>query len=193
MKSLSKREIKQLITALVFLIAALVTYLQPKIIKDGLETAQKSQPGLYEVEEVSDGDTIIVNMNGIREIIRLIGVDTPETQHPDRPLECYAAQASEYTRRLLTGQKVRLQVDPLNTNRDRYDRLLRYVFTQDGRLVEQELITEGYGFSYTQFPFERKREFNEYEQQAKEGKKGLWGVCQVTISESGLERTNPAM
>lgn len=193
MKVLSKRQTRKLVAAIIFLIAAAVAYFQPGLVKDGLKTAQQSQPGLYEVEETSDGDTIIVNMNGKREIIRLIGVDTPETQHPDRPVECFGKEASEFIRKLLTGQKVRLQADPLNTNRDRYDRLLRYVYTQEGSLVEQRLIAEGYGFSYTQFPFEKKDEFNTFEQQAKDSKKGLWAACQITVSESGVERTNPAL
>ena len=192
MSGLNKRQTKKLVATIIFLIAAAIAYFQPGLVQNGVKTAQQNQPGLYEVEETSDGDTIIVNMNGTREIIRLIGVDTPETHHPERPVECFAKQASDFTRKLLTGHKVRMQADPLNTNRDRYDRLLRYVYTQDGVLVEQKLIAEGYGFSYTQFPFEKKDEFNIYEQQAKDAKKGLWSACQVSVLENGLERTNPA-
>ena len=108
---------------------------------------ERSQPGLYRVVKFDDGDTITVDMNGTVETVRFIGVDTPETHHPDRPIECYGREASDYTKRLIGGQKVRLQADPLDTNRDRYGRLLRYVYLPDNTLVEQKLIAEGYGFA----------------------------------------------
>lgn len=174
-------------------LAILVSWLSanPGAVKEDVNRAEQTQPGLYNVEEVSDGDTIIVNMNGKREIVRFIGVDTPETHHPNRPVECYGNEASEYNRQLLTDKKVRLEADPKNTNRDRYDRLLRYVYV-DGALVEEKLISQGYGFSYTQFPFSKTEQFNQLEDQAKATKKGLWGACQVTIEANGSEHTNPA-
>lgn len=192
MRILTKRQTRKLIAAFIILLAGFISA-HFGLFEEGLKTARQSQPGLYEVEEVSDGDTIIVNMNGTREIIRMIGVDTPETHHPDRPVECYGQAASDYSRELLAGKKVRLQADPLNTNRDRYDRLLRYVYLPDGTLAEAKLIAEGYGFSYTQFPFEKTDEFNTYEQQARDAKRGLWASCQVIITENGARRTNPAV
>lgn len=190
---LTKRHTKKLAAALLFLMLAVGATLQPEWFKRVSDEAQRSQPGLYDVEEVSDGDTIIVNMNGRREIIRMIGVDTPETQHPDRPVECYAQTASEHTRRSLSGKKVRLEADPLNSNRDRYGRLLRYVYLPDGKLFEEQLISEGFGFSYTQFPFEKAEYFESLEAKAEAAKKGLWGSCQVIIESNGLERTAPAV
>ncbi|MBI2008955.1 thermonuclease family protein [Candidatus Saccharibacteria bacterium] len=153
---------------------------------------QTSQPGLYGVVKFDDGDTITVDMNGTVETVRFIGVDTPETQHPERPVECYGREAAEYTKRLIGDQRVRLQADPLNTNRDRYGRLLRYVYLPDNTLLEQKLITEGYGFAYTFFPFSKTVEFSAYEQQAKSANKGLWSACQVTVESNGSQHTNPA-
>src|SRR3989344_5702840 len=153
---------------------------------------EKSGPGLYRVVRFDDGDTITVDMNGTTETVRFIGVDTPETQHPDRPVECYGREAASYTKQLIGNQKVRLQADPLNTNRDRYGRLLRYVYLPDNTLLEQKLITEGYGFAYTFFPFSKLAEFSAYEQQAKSANKGLWSACQVNIESNGSEHTNPA-
>ena len=153
----------------------------------------------------------LITMNGTVETVRFIGVDTPETHHPDRPVECYGREAAEYTKQLITGQlrrsdgksevgaptgtsgKVRLQADPLNTNRDRYGRLLRYVYLPDNTLLEQKLITEGYGFAYTFFPFTKVLEFSNYEQQAKSAGKGLWAACQVTVESNGSEHTNPVV
>lgn len=156
------------------------------------KTAETSQPGLYSVSEFVDGDTIAVSMNGQNEIIRMIGVDTPETHRPNTPVQCYGPEAAEYTEKLIGKSRVRLQADPLNTNRDRYQRLLRYVYLADGTLLEQKIISEGYGFAYTQFPFQKATEFDALENQAEQTKKGLWGACKVTVSPTGLEQTNPA-
>jgi micrococcal nuclease len=172
-------------------IVTAVTGTQSDWLQSGVKVAEQNQPGLYRVEEVSDGDTIIVNMNGYREIVRMIGVDTPETQHPKRPLECYGKEASEYSRKLLENKRVRLQADPLDTNRDRYGRLLRYVFLPDGILVESRLIADGYGFAYTLFPFEKSDEFKTLEQQAKDAGSGLWSACEVTVEANGHQQTNP--
>lgn len=192
MALITKRRQKQLITALVLLALAVLGGAQTDLLDKGADRAQQNQPGLYGVEEVSDGDTVIVNMNGRREIVRMIGVDTPETVHPERPVECYGEAATKYSRKLLENKNVRLEADPLDTNRDRYDRLLRYVYLPDGTLAAANLIREGYGFSYTLFPFEKQAEFDAYEQQAKAAGKGLWSACQVTVSENGAEKTNPA-
>ena len=186
--SLTNRQKRKLILLIVLLVVLLVVAACP----DWWKKLESGQPGLYTVVEVNDGDTIVVDMNGRRETIRMIGVDTPETHRPETPVQCFGPQASTYTKNLLSGVKVRLSADPLNTNRDRYDRLLRYVYLPDGQLVQSDLIRKGYGFSYTQFPFGRAIEFDRYERQAKDSKMGLWSACQVIIDSSGREQTNPA-
>ena len=175
---------------LIALIAfAVLTLLQIDSLRKRAETYQ---PGLYSVSEFIDGDTIAVNMNGQNEIIRMIGVDTPETHRPETPVQCYGETAADYTKKLINGNKVRLQADPINTNRDRYDRLLRYVYLVDGTLLEKKLISEGYGFAYTQFPFQKTDEFRKYETNAKAAHKGLWAACQITEQPNGIRQTNPA-
>lgn len=152
----------------------------------------KNQPGFYRVVKFDDGDTIEVDMNGTAETVRFIGVDTPETHKPNTPVQCYGPEASEYTKNLIGTNKVRLQADPLDTNRDRYGRLLRYVYLPDGRLVEKELIKSGYGFAYIQFPFLKSVEFKTDESMAKSAGKGLWSACQVIVEANGREQTNSA-
>lgn len=154
------------------------------------QALERSQPGLYRVVKFDDGDTIEVDMNGTSEIVRFIGVDTPETHKPNTPVQCYGPEASDYTKRLIGGQKVRLEADPLNTNRDRYGRLLRYIYLPDNTLVEQKLIAEGYGFAYTYFPSSKNVEFSALEQQAQKAGKGLWSACQVTTEANGVKQTN---
>lgn len=155
------------------------------------KSAEQNQPGLYSVSQFIDGDTIAVNMNGSVEIIRMIGVDTPETHRPETPIQCYGQEAAEYTKNLIGNNKVRLQADSQNTNRDRYNRLLRYVYLADGTLIEAKIISEGYGFAYTLFPYQRIEEFKALEANAKKNAKGLWSACQVITEPNGLKQTNP--
>ena len=151
------------------------------------QAAQNSQPGLYSVVRYSDGDTITVNMNGSEETIRFIGVDTPETHDPRKKVQCYGPAASAFTKTTLTraGSKVRLAADSLSDNRDRYDRLLRYVYLPDGTFVNLKLVSEGYGFYYPYFPFSKSAEYDAAQKQAREAKKGLWGNCTPTPTDRG--------
>lgn len=155
------------------------------------QAAVENQPGLYAIDHFVDGDTIAVKMNGRTETIRLIGVDTPETHRPNTPVQCYGPAAAAFTKNTIGTQKVRLEADPTNQNRDRYGRLLRYVYLPDGRLLDQILVEQGYGFAYTSFPFQKKADFVAAEQQAKQDAKGLWGNCTVT-RVNGREQTNAA-
>ncbi|MBX4199648.1 thermonuclease family protein [Candidatus Saccharibacteria bacterium] len=154
------------------------------------QVAQQNQPGLYSVAHFVDGDTIDVNMDGRTETVRFIGVDTPETHRPNTPVQCYGPEAAAYTKSIIGSSKLRLQADPLDTNRDRYGRLLRYIFLQDGTLVQEKLVSEGYAFAYTQFPFQKKQQFVDEQAQAKAAKKGLWGACTVTVESNGRQQTN---
>jgi len=146
---------------------------------------QTNQPGLYTVVGFSDGDTISVDMNGKKEKIRFIGVDTPETHKPNTPVQCYGPAASAFTKNFIGNNKVRLESDALSTNRDRYDRLLRYVYLPDGALVNLRLIEGGFGFYYPYFPFDKSEQFAAAQQQAKSANKGVWGNCTPTQTDRG--------
>ena len=153
-------------------------------------SAQLNQPGLYRVSEFIDGDTIAVNMNSKNEKVRFIGVDTPETHDPRKPVECFGQAAAAFTKQLIGNNSVRLEADPTNTNRDRYNRLLRYVYLPDGTLVNAEIIKQGYGFAYVGFPFQRLDEFRGYEASARQANKGLWGSCQPYFDSKGYIHSN---
>jgi len=142
-------------------------------------------PGYFRVTEFADGDTISIDMNGQTERIRMIGVDTPETHDPRKAVQCFGQAASDFTKKLITNQPIRLESDPLSTNRDRYDRLLRYVYVPDGKLVQEELIREGYGFAYVSFPFSKSEHFKQLQNEARLHGKGLWGSCTPTENNSG--------
>jgi micrococcal nuclease len=156
------------------------------------QTLEADQPGLYRVTRFVDGDTIAVDMSGHQEKIRFIGVDTPETHKPNTPVQCYGPAAAAFTKNTIGSQRVRLVADELSSNRDRYDRLLRYVYLPDGRLLNEMIIINGYGFYYPYFPFTKSQEFNGAELTAQAHKAGLWGNCRPTPTDGGGWLSNNA-
>src|SRR3990167_8633302 len=152
----------------------------------------KLKPGYYRVTKFDDGDTLRVNMNGSEETVRFIGVDTPETHDPRKTVQCFGYAAADFTKNLIGTQAVRLEADPLNINRDRYNRLLRYVYFADGRLVNAEIIKQGYGFAYVSFPFAKLDEFRKYKKIARKKNKGLWGKCEPATNKYGGFDSNQA-
>jgi len=138
----------------------------------------------YTCTRVVDGDTIVVKEIGK---VRLIGVDTPETKHPKKPVEYFGKEASAFTKRMVEGKKVRLEYDW--QRKDKYNRVLAYIYvmTNDVKdmpefkdrasmelMVNAELIKQGYGHAYTRYPFKYLEQFRKYEKEARENKKGLW-------------------
>lgn len=126
------------------------------------------------VVKVIDGDTLILSDS---RHVRLIGVDTPELHHPRKPVQYFAEEARQFTSSQCLGKSVRLEYDFVNKVRkdlDKYRRTLAYVYLKDGRLLNAEIIKQGYGFCYTRFPFEKMDDFRMYEKEAKEAGRGLW-------------------
>lgn len=136
--------------------------------------AIKEVPTFYKVVEIVDGDTIKVEMNHQIETVRLLGVNTPEVSNPNKPEECFGKEASAKAKELLTNKEVYLVPDLQSSDRDKYDRLLRYVFLPDGKFINADLIKEGYAFNYIYEPFQFMKQFDYLEKQAKENKLGLW-------------------
>tara|TARA_Y100000758_G_C15822443_1_gene338809 strand:+ start:161 stop:592 length:432 start_codon:yes stop_codon:yes gene_type:complete len=118
----------------------------------------------YPVLRVIDGDTVEINHDGPAVSVRLIGVNTPETVHPSRPVEAYGRETSSFTKNLLLGESVYLW---FNTEKqDRYGRLLTSLYrAPDGLFVNLEIVR--YGHAYTQFPFKHVELFRHYENQAR--------------------------
>jgi len=135
------------------------------------------------VTEVVDGDTITVGRGWRSTKVRLIGVDTPETVHPEKPVEFFGPEASEFTKRQLDGEKVRLEFEPSNQY-DYYGRLLAYVLLLDGTYFNAELIKQGYARVIAPSPFHRYEEFRSYEREARVKGLGLWAgkdICKEII------------
>lgn len=133
------------------------------------------------IARVVDGDTVHVRVRGFDTVVRLIGVDTPETRHPTRPVECWGPQATSRAEALLpTGAPVRLVTDPSQDTRDRYDRLLAYIYTGDrdgAASVNRALVAAGAGRAYVYggVPFRYAPAFTRAEAAARAAGRGLWG------------------
>jgi len=124
---------------------------------------------IYKVKRVIDGDTLLL-INGER--VRLIGVDTPETKHPQKPVQYFGREAYLFTKQMIDGKEARFEFE--RQKRDRYGRLVAYAYLLDGTFLNAEIIKQGYGFAYTKFPFKYMEEFRRYEREAREKRKGLW-------------------
>lgn len=125
-----------------------------------------------------DGDTLRVRLDGVagEKHVRLLGINTPETVDPRKPVECFGKEASARMRTLVDGKRVRLDADPQADERDIYDRLLRNVTLADGRDLNASLVRDGFAYAYLSFPLNphRKRELRQLQEAARIGQRGLW-------------------
>ena len=129
----------------------------------------------YLVTRVIDGDTI--EIEGGKKV-RYLGIDTPETVDPRKPVQCFGIEASNENKKLVLGKRVKLEKDISET--DKYGRLLRYVYVDD-IFVNDYLVRNGYAYAVT-FPPDVKyqQQFLEAQKEARENKRGLWSACQST-------------
>lgn len=133
----------------------------------------------YQIIRIVDGDTVIIDYEGADTSVRLIGVDTPETVHPNKPEEEYGKEASMFLHNLLQGESVYLRFDVDKT--DNFGRTLAYLYrVPDGLFVNLEIVRQGYGYAYTQYPFEQIDLFRHYVERARLTEKGLWAEQLVT-------------
>lgn len=133
---------------------------------------------LYSVTNVVDGDTFKVKVQENIITIRMLGVNTPETVDPRKPVECYGKEASNQTKALLKDQKVRLTFNPNREMKDKYGRYLAYVYRGDGLFINESLVQDGYAREYTYgTPYSFQSVFRADEKVAKKEKKGLWSAC----------------
>ena len=146
-----------------------------------IRSARELQPGFYRVAKVIDGDTIELDT---KQKVRYIGIDTPETKHPQKGVECFGKEAYEKNKELVEGKTVQLMKDVSEV--DKYGRLLRYVYVMPPEasmsatlFINQYLVQEGYAHAAT-FPPDvtYSEQFRTLETEARSQNKGLWGMCQ---------------
>jgi micrococcal nuclease len=140
-----------------------------------LPGAEEPRSARVTVTRVVDGDTIEVLLDGRREDVRYIGVDTPETVKPDTPVQCFGPQASAFNHALVEGREVRLVFGA--ERRDIYGRLLAYVYLGD-RLVNATLVRRGLAQTLTIPPNDRlAARFERLQMRAARAGRGLWDAC----------------
>lgn len=146
----------------------------------------------YSVASVVDGDTFKVTIDGKTETLRLIGLDTSETVDPRKPVQCFGVEASNRAKALLTGKKVKLEGDSTQGERDKYGRLLRYAWLEDGTFFNKQMIADGYAYEYTyNSPYKYQAEFKQAQKDAQAGNKGLWSpdTCNGTTTSTNTTST----
>ena len=135
------------------------------------ETSKKAENNSVKVIRVVDGDTIEIEGG---EKVRYIGIDTPETVDPRKTVQCFGVEASKKNQELVEGKMVRLEKDI--TDRDKYNRLLRYVYVGD-TFINLELVKQGFAYSYSYPPdIKYQDQFVNAQQEAREEKRGLWNA-----------------
>ncbi len=167
--------------------------IQSALINKNENKPQETQNTLYKVTKVVDGDTIAVDISGKVETLRLIGINTPETVDPRKPVECFGKEASNKAKEILTGKNVKLEAESTQGERDKYNRLLRYVFLDDGTNFNKLMISEGYAYEYTyDIPYKYQTEFKQAEKEAREAQRGLWaqGICDSFVNTQTVTPTS---
>ena len=184
---LTKKQKKYIIETLIALIILIPGIIAGTVKKEeifsalGIQTKIKTSKkntsaidGEYEVISVTDGDTFEINYNGTKEKVRLIGVDTPESVHPNsKKNNEYGKQASNYTKNLLERKVVKLEFDV--SPRDKYGRLLAYVYLENGEMLNKKLLKKGYAQVATYPPnVKYVEDFKTIQKEARENKVGFW-------------------
>lgn len=150
---------------------------QPTVIQD---TVAEKPVNASKVITVVDGDTVKVELDGVHETLRIIGLNTPETVDPRKPVECFGQEASNKAKELLDGQFVTLEADTTQGERDKYGRLLRYVFLPDGTDFGKWMISQGFAYEYTySVGYKYQQDYKAAQREAESAQRGLWadGVC----------------
>lgn len=186
-----RRDLFTYLTVLIIFVGAF--FLSPKqlrIVQIALQnivpfvtpTAQRpSQTSTVKIARVIDGDTVELETG---ETLRYIGIDTPETKHPSKPVQCYGEEAHQANKKLVEGKNVRIVKDVSEV--DKYKRLLRYVYVStqaspSGILINDYLVRNGFAFATT-FPPDvaMADQFLEAQREAQQNNRGLWKSCGTT-------------
>ena len=191
MKNKLKKKLTGIVTSVVVVAIALLLdkfeiiniedYLKSVETENVTETNSKTNVNIstvYDVIRVVDGDTLVINYNGKNEKVRLIGVDTPESVHPNEEKNTeFGDSVSKFSKEILSGKQVGLEFDV--QERDKYGRLLAYVYLE-GQMYNKLLLEKGYAKIATYPPnVKYVEEFTTIQKQARKNKVGLWAYEEV--------------
>lgn len=157
---------------------------------------QKYHGRTFAVADVIDGDTLDLDIpDGDLSVtrVRLLGIDTPETKHPKTGVMYYGPQAAEFTKALADKQKVTILMDTIGDQRDLYGRLLAYIQLEDGRILNEVLIQNGYAYADLRFEHSQSARYEQLMNQAWENKTGLWKEVARRQLPDWLSRKRPLL
>jgi micrococcal nuclease len=178
---MTKKYKNPVLSLLLIAFSVFVYWIVPKDIdQDATVLSTESSQETYKVIKVVDGDTITASKDGINYKIRLLGINSPELSKGTTASQCYADEAKKEAQKYLNGQNVILENDPSQGDKDKYDRLLRYVYVQGNTNFNKLMIQNGCAFEYTyNKPYKYQKDFKQAELEAKNNKVGLWnsGNC----------------
>lgn len=186
MGAMSKRKFYRL--AILFIVGLILTISIQAPAQEDFSTSLEKTEHAVTAEQITtttnaiitrtvDGDTVEAKMDSGDEVkIRLLGINTPESVDPRRPVECFGKEASKYMKDLAEGKRVRLEADIQADDIDKYGRLLRNIILGDGTDINVQMVRDGYAYAYTEFPLNknRKAELIRLEQEARTAERGLW-------------------
>lgn len=178
--SLKKKQKKQIISIVIIIIILLIGLITGATNKEeiwkiitGKTDTSNSQKGC-KVISVVDGDTFKIMYEGKEEKVRLIGIDTPESVHPDKSKNTeYGIQVSNYVKELIEEKEVKLEFDV--SQRDKYGRLLAYVYLENNEMLNEKLLKEGYAKISTYPPnVKYVEQFTKIQEESRRNEVGLW-------------------
>ena len=148
---------------------------------------------------IVDGDTLLVEINGITERVRVVGIDAPESVATNRPIGCFGKEASAHARTLLEKSRITLETETGTDDRDKYDRLLRYItyYPPDEKTLGQDfgyrMIHDGYAYAYNRFGHARENQYTLAQLSAQKNKHGLWADNACDDEEKSMEATTASI
>ncbi|MDQ5893129.1 MAG: micrococcal nuclease [Patescibacteria group bacterium] len=132
----------------------------------------------YPVEDVLDGDTFEIKTGDGLKTIRMLGIDTPETVDPRKPVQCFGKEASDMTKSLLLHHFVNLEIDKGRSSIDKFGRFLAYVYRDDGLFINEHLLKNGFAREYTYGKvYSFQKHFKVLQSEAEKRLLGLWKIC----------------
>ena len=145
--------------------------------------AQEQVVGRFVISEVTDGDTVKVQVGDTTATIRILGINAPESRpNQGRPVQCFAKEATAEASRLLMDRTVELSIDPIADSQDSNGRLLRKIDMDESPQVEdfsRAMVENGFAAAYRGYPTTDRRQLIALEQAAREDRRGLWGSCRI--------------
>ena len=170
-------KIKIILISIIILVCGTLAYVSTPKEKIKLKPPEIDQNKLYEVVNVLDGDTFEIKIDKKVWKVRMLGIDTPETLDPRKPVQCYGKEASDKSKEILTNKSVKIEIDETQDALDKYGRILTYVYLGDN-FVNEYLLQEGFAREYKYSKkYKFQTEFRKIEKEAKKEKKGLWLSC----------------